>query len=243
VTAFLAFDIESTGTDPATARIVELCVVEIRDLQDPGTEAVWRFNPGIPIPPEATAVHGIMDADVAGAPPFVRQAGRIQRLVQGRTLIAFNGIRYDVPLLHYELQRAGQPGIPVSAPVIDPYRLYLEDCPRTLASALRFYLDRDGEGLHGARADTHALLDVLRAQADRRGLSNLAGLMCAPEKQWLDHGHCFYRDADGVVRFGFGKHRDVPATSEPGFLRWMLSRDFSSDVRATAAKLLATHEA
>ena len=66
----LALDSETTGTRPDFDRILTLCIGRSSKL---GTwvSRTWRINPGVPIPPESTAVHGIGDADVTGwAQPF-----------------------------------------------------------------------------------------------------------------------------------------------------------------------------
>ena len=69
-------DSETTGLDPAKARIVELAVVSLKNgklAQDGGVRLL--INPGEPIPPAATAIHGIADEAVAGAPAS-RRPGR-----------------------------------------------------------------------------------------------------------------------------------------------------------------------
>ncbi len=165
---FLALDTETTGTNRRKDRIVELFILEVDETLDPGASLLQRFNPGIPIPAEATAVHGIRDEDVRDAPPFRRLAPRIQNLVADSPLIAFNGLTFDLPLLHEELARAGQAGLDPNQTVIDPYRLFVEDHPRTLAGAVRHYLGRDHDGAHSAEGDVRAMLDVLRVQLARR---------------------------------------------------------------------------
>src|SRR5690606_5341836 len=66
-------DLETTGLSPAHDRIVELAIIKVTPQGDV-LERVRRFDPGCPIPPEATAVHGIGDDDVRGEPPFARRA-------------------------------------------------------------------------------------------------------------------------------------------------------------------------
>ena len=103
----LYFDLETTGTDPEADRIVELAAVR------PGDDelTVRRYQPGRPIPPGATAVHGIAADDVSDAPPFEEEAGRIQQLVEGRILCGYNIRSFDTVMLDLELRRAGQPGL------------------------------------------------------------------------------------------------------------------------------------
>src|SRR5690554_2122410 len=87
------FDIESTGLSIRNDRIIELALIQIHPSGDV-MERVRRFNPGIPIPPEATAVHGITDADVADEPPFARRARALANLLDDADLAGFNIRRY-----------------------------------------------------------------------------------------------------------------------------------------------------
>lgn len=239
----LAFDTETTGLNVREARIIDLCMVELDEQLGVLANASWRFKPEVPIPPEATAVHGITNEAVAGKPTFRQHAARIQWLLDGATLVAFNGIRYDIPILNEELVRAGQAGISPTHPVIDPYLLYLEDQPRNLQAAAKHYLNADFKA-HDANADTLAMVEVLRAQHLRRERPPLKSLVREPEKAWLDHDRRFYRDESGVVRLAFGKHKGTPAAEHHEYLRWMLSLDFSRETKKVARQVLAevTHE-
>ena len=100
------FDTETTGVDTGKDRIIEMSTTKF--FPD-GTHKVTthRFNPGIPIPPEATLVHGIRDIDVADEPPFKSYAQDISGYFQGCDVGGFNSIRFDVPILVEELLRAG----------------------------------------------------------------------------------------------------------------------------------------
>lgn len=128
---FIALDAETTGSNPREDRIVELFLLEVDELLRPLRSWHQRFNPGLPIPNSATLVHGIRTADVEEAPPFRSFAHRIQNLLADAVLIAYNGYCFDVPLLHHELVRAGQAGLSPNQPVIDPYRLFLKEKPRS----------------------------------------------------------------------------------------------------------------
>ena len=70
--------LETTGTQPATDRVIEIAVLRLDPRQQP-VSFVRRVNPGIPVPPAATAVHGITTADVASCPPFKGVACRLSR--------------------------------------------------------------------------------------------------------------------------------------------------------------------
>lgn len=163
--AYVGVDLETTGVNPFVDRVVEFCLVQLdASLSELGR---WsrRVNPGRPIPPGATAVHGIRDLDVATLPHFSCYAPRIQRLVQGFPIIAYNA-NFDVQLLGHELRRCGQPGLAVDHPRIDPYRIYREQVPDQyrLSGAVRHYLGRNHFAAHNASADIEATVEVLKVQ-------------------------------------------------------------------------------
>lgn len=101
-------DVETTGLSVDADRIVELGAVKIRpDLQI--TAYLGRFNPGIPISPDATAVHGITDADVADLNPFAASADMLKASLTDVDLAGYNIRRFDVPILQAEFARTGRP--------------------------------------------------------------------------------------------------------------------------------------
>lgn len=240
------FDLEGTGTDPYTDRIVEICMVEV----GPGaaqTPFVARVNPTVPIPAEATAVHGISDADVADEPTFAEIAPTVQRAVEGAVLCGYNIRRYDTVLIDAELRRAGQPGLArdedgrLDVHEIDLYALWMRLEPRTLAGAAARFAGVDLEDAHSALADTTVLPDVLAGlcaafDLDAGDVSRLTELSI-PEGA-IDRDGKFRQDDDGVVVFNFSQKRGQPVFSDPGLLRWMLSKDFSQETKAYARAFL-----
>ena len=131
-----ALDLETTGVDPAADRLVEVAVLTV--LPGGGQELFHRrVNPGVPIPPAATAVHGIGDADVAGAPPFGAIAPELFATLHGCDLAGFGIATFDLPLLSAEFARVRIPFRVAGRRVIDVLALYRRLQPRTLASAVR----------------------------------------------------------------------------------------------------------
>lgn len=167
---YVALDLETTTANAASARIVEMTLVRLDKDFRVRRSFTQQFNPGIPIPAASTRVHGIRDEDVQDQPRFEAVAGRVQAFLRDATLIAYNGRRFDVPVLHRSLQQAGQPGIQTN-PVLDPYLLFTQDAPRTLAAACQYYLGIPHPDAHRSAADVQAMLDVLRIQLTRRHLA------------------------------------------------------------------------
>lgn len=246
-------DLETTGTDVKSDRIVELSILKLvpdeqaEILPDP-EHVTYRFNPGIPIAPEATAVHGIRDEDVAGEPPFKSHAKWISDFLDGCDLCGFNIRRFDLRLLAYEMQRAGVRFELWGRKVVDPMVIFHEHERRDLAAAVRVYCGREHDGAHGAKADVLATVAVLDAQLRRYEFPTCHG-PCVDELHdlqtepgSLDFEGCF-RNVDGVVVIAFGKKHngralDEVARNDPSYLKWMLGESFLSDAKAIAYEAL-----
>ena len=228
--AFAAVDCETTGTDPERDRIVEVAVV--RD----GARRVWRVFPGVPIPPEATAIHGIADADVAACPRFAEVAPHVAAALAGAVVVTFNGRAFDLPLLRAEFARAGFAWPLDDAPVVDVYTLDRELTRHTLAGCVRRWCGREHVGAHGAEADAAATLDVLRAMlaAHPMALADLVAL--SGGNAATPCGRVLWAD-DGRAVWGFGKLKGAALNSDVGFARWVAAKlDFPADVRALASR-------
>ncbi len=99
-------DVETTGLRPNSDRVVDLSILKIHP--DGSREyKSHRINPKIPIPPEASAIHGIIDADVAQEPTFSQYARGICDFLKGCDIFGFNVIKFDLSFLEAEFKRAG----------------------------------------------------------------------------------------------------------------------------------------
>ncbi|QDU21808.1 3'-5' exonuclease [Urbifossiella limnaea] len=234
-------DVETTGVDPAADRVVEVAVLTL--LPGGGQELFHRrVDPGGPIPPAATAVHGITDAAVAGAPPFAAVAPELFAALHGSDLAGFGIGTFDLPLLAAEFARAGVPFRVAGRRVIDVLALYRRCHPRDLSGAVREYLGRDHAGAHSAAADVRATAEVLDRQVGRHALPPTpAGLHASLVE--VDVAGRFRRDAAGHVVFAFGKYGGrrlgEVAARDPGYLRWMLGRPFLDDALGLVRRALA----
>jgi DNA polymerase III subunit epsilon len=242
-------DLETTGTDPAVDRIVEISILKVLPagggLIQPGRRQITlRCNPGVPIPPEATACHHITDEDVANEPPFRSVAMRLLRFLEGCDLCGFNIRRFDLPLLVTEFDRAGFAMNLEGRKVVDPYLIYLEREKRDLTAAVAFYCGRAHEGAHGAAADVQATVDVLDAQIAHyedlpTHVDSLHEAQTDPDA--LDMGGKF-RVSNGGTVFTFGKYagqflEDI-AQTKPDYVQWMLNQSFLPDAKAIVRQAL-----
>ena len=239
------FDLETTGVNAKTARIIEVSVA--KHWPDGMVESkTQRFNPGIPIPAEATAVHGITDSDVAHEPAFQRVAAGISAYMADCDLAGYNLIRYDLPVLEAEFRRADVPFTLEGRHVLDVMRIFFQKEPRDLAGACRFYLGRDLDGAHSAQADVTATADVLGAMMVRYGdLPSSLPELCEHlnDKEKLDlAGNLIV--VNGKPHLNFGKHSgkslEWVASNEPSYLNFILNGDFLSDTKAIVGRHLSS---
>jgi DNA polymerase-3 subunit epsilon len=243
------FDIEATGTDPMSDRIVELSAVRVdpppASLRSPRT---WRINPEMRIPSEASEIHGIVNDDLGEAPTFADIVPEIAEVFAGADLAGFSIGRFDVRILAAELARAGSVLDLSQSRVIDAQVIYHQREPRNLSAALRFYCDRELIDAHGAQADTIAALEVFAGQLARYDdlpldLDALHDESSAHNDAYCDAQRRFmWRDNEPVFNFGRmrGKSLRVIASDpiERKYLRWFLEGSFDEDAKGIVREAL-----
>jgi DNA polymerase-3 subunit epsilon len=220
-------DTETTGVDPVTDRIIEFGVTV---LHPDGTRTKWesRFNPGMPIPPEATEIHGITDADVADAPRFSELAAKIHRGLQGKDLAGYSLRSLDLPVIDEEMRRCGLKLDLTGVNVIDAAAIFFNKEPRNLEAAVLKYCGRSHEEAHGAAADADATLDVLFGQLAVYGdlaamdLTALSAFSRRGDNEPVDLAGKLYRDKEGFMCYAFGKAKGARVKDDTGFAYWML---------------------
>ena len=239
------FDIESTGINPRTDRIVELAIIK---LMPDGTQTMHclRINPEMPIPAEVTALHGISDADVKDCPIFKDVASKLFIIFDGCDLAGYNLLRFDIPMLIEEFRRASLNFILEGRRVLDAQRIYHKREPRDLTAALAFYCNETHTGAHGAKDDTIATLRVIEGQLER--YSDLPHDMdaldeyCNPrDATWADREGRFKKE-NGEILVNFGQKKGTSlkwlVRNDPGFLKWIIKSDFPSDTKELVQKAL-----
>jgi len=231
------FDLETTGTNIVTDRIVELSYVKVHPNGKEETKT-YRINPGMPIPPEVTAIHGISDEDVKDCPAFKEIAKSLAAQIEGCDLAGYNSNRFDIPMLVEELLRAGVDLDLRKRNFIDVQNIFHKMEQRTLVAAYKFYCNKTLENAHSAEADTIATYEVLKAQLDRYpDLQNDVAFLSkfSSYGNHVDYaGRVVYNDK-GVECINFGKHKGRPVVdvleSDPGYYGWILGGDFPLDTK------------
>jgi DNA polymerase-3 subunit epsilon len=228
----LAFiDLETTGVNLGTDRIVEIAIVKI--LPD-GSRSVKRklVNPQIPIPKQASEVHGITDEMVKDAPVFKDIAQELKQMLDGCDIGGYNSNRFDVPLLMEEFIRAEVEFDMKGRKLVDVQNIFHKMEQRTLSAAYKFYCNKNLDGAHSAEADAMATHEILEAQLERypalgNSVDSITKLI--GEEAIVDFARRFVME-NGVEVFNFGKHKGRPVADvlklEPQYYDWMLKGDF-----------------
>jgi DNA polymerase-3 subunit epsilon len=235
------FDLETTGTEKTLDRIVEIAAIAI--LPD-GAPRVFdrRVNPGVRIPSEAAAVHGISDEDVKDAPTFRQIAPELLAFLGDADLAGYNIRAFDIPLLQKEFERAAVPFRLEGRRIVDMQTIFFRKEPRDLAAALRFFAGRDHAGAHAALADVVASAEVLAGQLHHypdlpRTLGGLHEFSAPAEGRWVDPDkRFFWRDGEAVFAFGDHRGRSLALVAEknPEYLDWMVRKDFPEPAKEIA---------
>jgi DNA polymerase-3 subunit epsilon len=229
----LAFiDLETTGINVSTDRIVELSVLKISPI---GKED-WmstRVNPEMAIPTKSTAIHGIKDEDVVNSPTFKEVAKKLAVFLEGCDLAGYNAIKFDIPVLAEEFLRVNIDFNFRKRRYVDVQVIFHKKEQRTLSAAYLFYCKRELEGAHGSKADTAATFEVLKSQLDRyKDLENDVEKLAdySSFNNNVDFAGRIILDEDGVEVFNFGKHKgksvELVFSQEPAYYSWMMNGDF-----------------
>ena len=256
----LFFDIESTGLNIAADCICELSFVKVF----PGGETrikTWRFKPWdylgqrqYPIAPQASAVNGIKDEDLADCPRFCDQVEEVVQWLADADLAGFNSAKFDLPMLAEEIERARlylHKDIDIdlhSKLMVDVQNIYHYMEPRNLKAAYRFYCGgEDFENAHSAEADTLATYQVLKGQLDmypdrlKNDVTALASVTGRPRT--VDYAGRLVLGENGEAMVSFGKHKGKTARevwrTEPAYFAWIEGGDFTLDTKRQFARLKA----
>ncbi len=236
-------DLETTGINITNDRIVELAIVKI---SIDGTKQVKRklLNPLMPIPKQASDIHGITDEMVKDAPSFKQVANEIKQFIEGCDLGGYNSNRFDIPMLLEEFLRAGIDFTVDGKKLVDVQKIFHMMEQRTLSAAYKFYCNKTLEGAHGAEADATATWEVLEAQLDRYpqiGDSVEQIVKFTGEDDIVDFARRFVKEK-GVEVFNFGKHKGKPVTQvlkeEPQYYDWMMKGDFPMNTKQKLTEIL-----
>lgn len=237
------FDLETTGTNINSDRIVEICYLKVYPNGNEESKTM-RINPEMHIPEESSAVHGIYDDDVKDCPTFKEVARNIANSIMGCDLAGFNSNRFDIPVLAEEFLRAGVDIDLNRRKFIDVQVIFHKREQRTLSAAYKFYCDKNLEDAHTAAADTRATYEVLMAQLDRYpDLKNDVSFLSeySSFNKNVDFAGRMVYNEKGIEVFNFGKYKGEPVAEvlkrDPGYYGWIQSSDFTLNTKAMLTKI------
>lgn len=226
------FDLETTGTNVAKDRIVEISILKVFPNGNKESRT-WLVNPEMEIPEEVVAIHGISNEKVAKEPTFKALSREIYHMIKDSDLAGFNSDRFDIPLLAEELLRADIDFDMKNSVSVDVQNIFHKKEKRTLEAAYKFYCDKDLTDAHSAEADTTATYEVLLSQLERypdleNNVKKLAEF--SKRREFVDFAGFIGLDEEGDAIFSFGKHKGKKVhdvlEKEPGYFGWILNADF-----------------
>ncbi len=254
-------DLETTGVHVIRDRIVQIAMIKYQAGQDQPIEYNKIIDPGIPIPEEATKVHGIGAAEVAGQPKFEELARELIAFIGNADLAGYNSLRFDIPLLAEEFYRYGIDLDLEERRLIDVQRIFYKMEPRTLKAAYQFYCNKELQNAHDALADTRATVDVLIGQLERYRNSEFIGddgiVIPQPVRNDMQALDAFTNDLNTIdptqrlkyneqkeIVFNFGKHINLSFEEvwkrEPAYFQWILDKEFSYHVKKLIRQFVET---
>lgn len=239
------FDLEATGINVASDRIVEISILKALPNGDEEIKTL-KINPTIPIPLESSLIHGIYDEDIKNAPTFKEVAKDIVDFLADADLAGYNSNKFDIPMLMEEFLRVGIKFDIDNRKFVDVQNIFHQMEQRTLKAAYKFYCGKDIINAHSAEADIKATYEVLLAQIEKYQGANWEskkGEISQPVQNDVDALHIFtnlnkpvdfagrmvYNDDEQPV-FNFGKHKGKTVfqvfDEEPSYYAWMMNGDF-----------------
>lgn len=235
------FDLETTGLNIASDRIVELSYYKV--FPNGTSEGkTFRVKPvqmmlgqeiQLHISEEASAVHGIYDEDLVNCPTFKEIAPELVKVLEDADLAGYNSNHFDLPLLAEEMMRAGMNIDLKGKKMVDVFTIFQRQEPRNLVAAYKFYCGKDLTNAHSADADTMATYEVLMAQLEKYDIPvDVDGLaeFTAGNTRLADFAGRIAYDAQGVEVFNFGKYKGQRVADvfrrDPGYYGWIQGGDF-----------------
>ena len=237
------FDLETTGINVSSDRIVEISVLKIYPNGNKESRT-WLVNPGIKIPQEAINVHGISNEMVVNEPNFSEIAHEVKSMINNCDLAGYNSDKFDIPLLAEELLRADIDFDIDNIHTIDVQNIFHKMEQRTLAAAYKYYCGKILDNAHSSKVDTLATFEVLESQLKKYSeLENDVKFLSNFSKRGknVDPAGFIKLNENEIPCFSFGKHKgksvEYIMQNEPGYFGWILNADFPMYTKKVLTKL------
>lgn len=242
------FDIESTGLDIINDKIIEISILKI-DSDKKEKINTFRINPGIPIPPESSEIHGIFDRDVKKCPKFYELGEKIKSIINNCDLGGFNILKFDLPLLIEEFNNNNVKFSTKNLNIIDVQKIFHLMEKRNLTSAYKFYCKKHLKNSHNSFSDTMASYEVFIQQLKQYNLKEVTDLRgnrigkitndIDKISQVLNQNMIDFQGRlikiNGNAVFNFGKHKGKLVKeilkSNPEYYNWIIKGNFSKNTK------------
>ena len=240
------FDIETTGLNQTSDRIIEIFM--LKENPDGTHEEFYsKFNPyPVQVSPDAQAVHGMSNEDLAYEPAFKSRAEEIVSFIKGCDLGGYNIINFDIPMLFEELYRSGITHNFKQHEIFDSYKIWTKTETRTLTGAVERYLKTTHEHAHSAKADVIMTAKILKKQLEEYSAKYESDEDMAKQTSELtgkiDFAGKFGLNSNGQVTITFGKYKDKSVKQvfdeDPGYLCWIFEKaEFPTETKLIAKSI------
>lgn len=227
------FDTETTGVNVGSDRIVSISVLKLNpDGSTDGKSTL--INPTIPIPKEASAVHGITDEMVKDKPTFKQISKALFSFFDGCDIAGYNNNNFDNAILWEEFFRCGIEYPTPDVKSVDVLNIFKKMETRTLSYAYNFYCGKQLEDAHDSRNDTVACKEIFLAQVEKypelmdKDIDFYRDFSKVDDR--VDIAGKIVRDSEGNLRYNFGtKQKGMKISEDTGFADWMLKQTFITE--------------
>ncbi len=233
------FDLETTGTDIVYDRIVQIGAIKMNPDRTQEEKNVL-INPTIPIPKEASDVHGITDEMVKNKPKFRQVAKAMFEWFKGCDLGGYNSDNFDLPMLIEEFSRAGIEFPEGEIHLVDVLKIERMVNSHKLEETFKRYTGNSLEDAHDAMADIKATVTVIVHQSEEHDIPDSPKEIdefLQGETQRVDYAGKIIMQ-DGVAVWSFGKNRGKPVNTDISYAQWVLSSNFSNDTKKHVRRLI-----
>ncbi len=252
------FDIETTGLNVLKDRIIQIALIKFNKSDNSTEEKTYLLNPGVPIQPDALAIHGITVDMIRNKPLFKDIANELYEWIGLADLAGYNCERFDIPILMEEFARVGLDLDMEKRRCVDVQKIFYKMEPRTLKAAYRLYCKKELTNAHDALEDTRATMEVFFGQLkkykevdyiDEEGRvietpinNNIQAIVeFIGNNDQIDFTNRLKYNSEGTVVFNFGKYIGKPVTevfkSDPQYYNWIMDKDFSHQVKQVVTRI------
>lgn len=233
------YDTETTGLSTKMDRIVSMSAVKISTCGNVEHKSIV-VNPTIPIPIQASNVHGITDDVARNNPPFKSYAQSMHKWFDGCILAGYNIDSYDTPLVRHEFHRCGIDFNPKHSLDVLSIEKKIGKSGK-LFEVYNRYTGKDLKDAHNADADNFATMEIFNMMCSGHFSQHSIEQIISSfmdNRNFLDIDKKFYLDEQGKLRWNVNPKRDMIVSRGDNFNTWFLSKDFSENSKEVLRKYL-----